>query len=319
MKRWINTAPVIVLLLAVSPPLAAQDWAGAERVKGVVLDESDAPIAGATVTLQFELSSSAGGPKPMTTDKKGRWSAIGLKPGSWRIDIEAEGYYSRDARFTVYDTGVNETVRLNLEEVPEEVKQAELRSEANEVIEQGNQLASEGRFAEARAEYAKALEVLPETDHPPILAGIASSYFKEGDNESANEALERALAIDPDDELSLRLKIAALAAEGKVSEVEALRARLPSEADLDPNAELNLGVLRYNEGDLDGALEIFERVRAKRPEIADAHYYCGLVYLGQEQSDSALEAFREVLVLEPEHAKAAEVRDFIAYLESASD
>ena len=307
---------ITLLTLALPPGLLAQDWAGGERAQGIVVDATDAPIQGATVTLRYELSPE-NGPKPLTTNKKGRWSVIGLKPGPWLIEVAAEGYIPRKAQFTVYDTGANETVKIDLAEVPAEVKEAARRTEANALLARGNELVGQERFAEARAEYEQVLTLLPEAEHAPILAGIASSYFKEDDAAKGNEVLARALAVDPDDASALRLKIAALAAEGKEEEAREYQARLPAEAELDPNAELNLGVMRYNDGDMEAAAAIFEKVRDAHPEIADAHYYCGLVYLARPDNPAALTAFREVLRLEPGYAKAEEIRGFIDYLEQA--
>ena len=306
------------LLFVLCPALQAQDWAGAERAQGVVVDASDQPIVGATVTLRFSLGD-AGGPKPRTTNKKGRWSVLGLKPGSWTIEIAAEGYIPRKENITVYEAGANETIKIDLREVPREVKEAKQRNEANELLEKGNALVGEGRFADARVEYERVLGLLPETEHAPILAGIASSHFQEDDKAKGNDFLARALAIDPNEESALRLKIAALAAEGKEDEAKEYMARLPAEAELDPNAELNLGVLRYNENDLEAAVAIFERVRDAHPQIADARYYCGLVYLAQGNNESALAEFKEFLKLEPDHAKAGEVQEYLGFLEPASE
>ena len=137
-----------LLFLALSPAARAQEWVGAERAKGVVVDAADAPIAGATVTLRYELSPESG-PKPLTTNKKGRWSILGLKPGGWIATVEAEGYVGREERFTVFDAGSNDTIKIALREVPEEVKEAKQRNEANELLAKGNALIDEKRFADA--------------------------------------------------------------------------------------------------------------------------------------------------------------------------
>ncbi len=315
MKNWSKISLAAALLsLVISPTLFAQDWAGGERAQGIVVDASDSPIQGAIVTLRYDLGSKKG-PKPLKSNKKGRWSVLGLKPGAWTATAEAEGYVPREVRFTVFDAGANETVKIQLREIPAEVKEAEQRNEANDLLTQGNELVGAGKFAEARETYEKVLALLPEEEHAPILAGIASSYFREENNEKGNEVLTRTLALDPDNEAALRLKIAALAAEGKEDEAKEYMARLGEEAKLDPNAELNLGVLRYNENDLEGAMAIFERVRDAHPQIAEARYYCGLVYLAQGNNDSALAEFREFMKLDPSHAKAGEVKEYLTFLE----
>lgn len=306
------TAFLAVLLCS---QLAAQDWAGAERAQGVVVDQAEQPIEGAIVKLRYELSAnSEGGPKPLTTNKKGKWNILGLKPGTWIVDVEAEGYISRNAKFTVFDTGVNETVKIELPEIPEEVKDAERRSRANELLASGNLALTEGRLLEARSAFEQVLELVPEGEHAPILAGIAGTYLTENAIAAAIPLIDKALAIDPNEPTALRHKIAVLAVEGNEEEAQQYIARLPAEVELDPNAEMNLGIKRYNEGNMAGAGAIFERVRNAHPEIPEARYYCGLVYLASERNEEALAEFQEFLRLAPEHEKAGEVNGFVEYL-----
>jgi lipoprotein NlpI len=73
--------------------------------------------------------------------------------------------------------------------------------------------------------------------------------------------------------------------------------------------------MRYNEGKLEEAGAIFDRVLAQHPDRAEAYYFSGLVKLNQEQHAAALERFQKFLELAPQHEKAAEAREFVAHLE----
>ena len=161
MKNCSKITLAAALLLVVSPSLQAQDWAGAGRAKGVVVDAADQPIQGAKVTLRFALSPE-NGPNPLTTNKKGRWNILGLKPGPWLIEVEAEGYVPRKENFTVFDTGSNDTVKIDLREVPKEVKEAKKRDEANELLAEGNALIDDKKFAEARKSFETIVENHPD-------------------------------------------------------------------------------------------------------------------------------------------------------------
>ena len=81
---------LLILAIAVSP-LSAQDWAGKGRAQGLVKDDAGNPLAGATITLQFPADSPIGGPEPLTTNEKGRWSILGLTGGTWKVLIDLGG------------------------------------------------------------------------------------------------------------------------------------------------------------------------------------------------------------------------------------
>lgn len=55
-----------------------------------------------------------------------------------------------------------------------------------------------GQSAEARWAWEKTLQIVPE--HSGALRGVAFLYFKDGDAKRAGDALEHALAVDPNDE-----------------------------------------------------------------------------------------------------------------------
>ena len=55
------------------------------------------------------------------------------------------------------------------------------------------------------------------------------------------------------------------------------------------------GVKELNAGQLDTALETFERVTTIVPDFADAHYHLGLVYYQKAEFRKAIEAFTRTL------------------------
>src|SRR5438128_1345175 len=75
--------------------------AGAQtgRVGGVIKDESDQPIKGATIRAENPNAS----PSSFTavTDEKGRFSIIGLRTGSWTFTVEAAGFAPQGRMMTV--------------------------------------------------------------------------------------------------------------------------------------------------------------------------------------------------------------------------
>lgn len=309
------SAALVTLALAASTVALAQDWKGAARAQGLVQDPDGKPIPNAKVKI-FLGDDPDNGPPPVYTNKKGRWSYLGLRPGTLNLQIDADGFVPIEDRIIVFSEGRPETARHTLNPVPEEVQEANRLAEANDVLAEGNRLLAEGQLTEARDAFEEALPDVPEENQPPLLVAIANTYAQQEDKDAARTYLDRALAIDPEHLDALRLMVAILASEGKHDEAQEYMARLPEGTELDPNAQLNLGILRYNDGDLDAAREIFEELRTSHPEIADAHYFCGLINLNQEKNAEALADFRALMEKFPDYERGDEVRQFIEYLAS---
>ena len=84
------------------------------RLQGKVEDENGDPVEGATVTLlKNDL-----GPEPLTTNKKGRWSYLGLRGGTWTVQIESDGFIPSEGAVSVTEFGVNPSVDIQLRPHP---------------------------------------------------------------------------------------------------------------------------------------------------------------------------------------------------------
>ncbi|PWB68868.1 MAG: hypothetical protein C3F15_15830, partial [Holophagae bacterium] len=187
-----------LLLTGLAAEVAAQDWAGSGRVKGMVTDMDGAPIAGAKVYYRM-LENRDAGPPPFITNKKGAYGFLGLKGGTWIVRVEADGYYpwSSPEPVEVYSTGVSNPVDAQLERVSAEELAALARYRANENLRAGDELMAKGDFAAARVEYEKALATVQEIDKPVVLSVIGATFLNEGKIDDAKHAYEQALAIDP--------------------------------------------------------------------------------------------------------------------------
>ncbi len=109
-------ATVVLLLALVLPALAAppaRAWRGEGRAAGVVLDADGRPVEGARVTLT-PPGDAGGGPDPVTTNAKGRWSVAGLAAGVWGIAIEAAGHATSHGRVAVRASGPARRVTVRL-------------------------------------------------------------------------------------------------------------------------------------------------------------------------------------------------------------
>ena len=309
------------LLLVLGSPVWGQSWAGRGRLQGNVTDEQNRPVEGATVTLRQgtdRVDAAQPGPAPIKTNKAGKWQVLGLAQGSWGVLIEKEGFMASEGQVKVNEFGPAQPINVTLKLIPKEVLEQAAANDKRTIVlsavQNGNALMGQQKYAEARAEYEKALAQVEPDLQPPILVGIAQAYTYEKQTDKAVETLKRSLAIKPDDAPTIQVLVNLLVADGKEEEAQAWMAKLPQGTTVDPNALLNLGIKAYNEKKLDDAVKYFDRVVQENPSLPDAYYYRGLVYLNQNKTAEAKADFQKLLELDPKHPKAEEVKEFLKAL-----
>ena len=342
----------LALVLGLLPAAGAlgQDWKGRGRIQGKVVDEAGEPIQGATIKIVF---GDRGGPEPFETKKNGRWAYMGLTSGSFTVQIEAEGYVGAEGQIRVneYTPSANKPLETTLRKDAVAAAKAE-GDRLMVVLSEGNQLLLDGQYADARARFEEVraevkddkqkrqldraiagtyleegktaeartrLEALMAAEEDPQLRAedlrtIARSHYKDENVDQSVAALEKALVEVPEDPGTLRLIVDILLASGRETEAEPYMARLPQGEKIDPNALLNLGIAAYNGGDMDKALDKFQKVVDAYPDNASAHYYLGLTFMGKMENSKAKEHLDKMLALEPEHPNAAEAKQFLEYL-----
>ena len=306
---------VVVLMFAflAAQGLHAQAWAGKGRLQGEVRDPEGKPIAGARITLRWGKDPTQG-PEPMATAKSGKWSYLGVAGGKWTILIDAAGFKGAEGTAEANEFGPAPAIRVTMQRPSAEELQAVTEKGALGAVQRGNELMEAEKWAEARAEYQKALADLEPASQPPVLRGVARTYFQEGKKAEAIAELEKALAIAPDDPDTLRLIISLLVALGREKEAETYMAKLPSGVGIDPNTLLNIGISRYNAGEYPHAVAEFDRVVADNPDLPDAYYYRGLAYLAIGKNAEAKADFEKLIALDPDGKLAGEAREFLESL-----
>lgn len=325
-SRFAACATVLALALLSAGTVTAQDWVGKGRIQGIVTDDAAKPVAGAVVRLK--KAGSGGGPEELKTNDKGRWSYLGLSGGTWEVEIEAPGFAISEGSFPVNEYGVNDPIRVQLQKptvaapaaggaaAPAGGADAAKVAEATQKLGEAGKLIEGGKLEEGRKLLYEALPLLDGPKQASVYLQIARTHYQQGDTAGTLEALEKGLAVDPGHVDSLRLISSILVSEGRPEEAQPYISRLPAGQKIDPNALLNVGIEKYNANDLDGALAQFDQVVASYPEMADAYYYRGLVHMGKGNNAQALADLTKLLELDPNHANAAEAKQFVDYLKS---
>ncbi len=316
------TLPLAVLLVVAGVPGYGQSWAGKGRLQGQVKDEAGKPVEGARITLRNgndAVDPKKDGPAILTTDKNGKWSILGLTSGGWGVLIEKPGFIPSEGRVSVNEFAVAQPLIVTLKVIPKEVIQkAEKESatgQAKTAIEKGNSLLAQEKYADARAAYEEGMTKLEDKSlHPAILRAISESYFKEGKTDQSIEALKRALAIAPDDPVTLQLLVNILVGAGREAEAQTYMAKLPQGTKVDSNTLLNLGIKSFNSGKMDEALAQFDRVVTENPDLPDAYYYRALVHMNKSQNKEAKADLQKLLQLDPNSKYAKDAQEFLKSL-----
>lgn len=119
---------------------------------------------------------------------------------------------------------------------------------------------------------------------------LANYYFSNGMKDSAMIAYEKALELDPNDSDSMN-GLAWLLAEREEALDRALRlAKRATELDPSGSNLDTLGWAYYKLGDLDAAVEVFERCIEEWGEEAEFLYHLGMTYGKQDRADLARRA-----------------------------
>ncbi len=316
-RSWCLFALALAVSGVLAGPLAAQDWSGRGRAQGIVTDLDGNPLEGATVKLSPSDDPETG-PDPIKTNKKGRWSFLGLRNGVWNVYIEYPGLVPSEGVAQVNEFGTARTITIALRPIPPEELMEQAATEAMKRLDEGNALLAESKYAEARVAYEAALEDLEPEYRPTILVGIAQTHYKEGDSEKCVETLERALGLDPANVDALKLISNLLIAEGREADAQTYMARLPAGEKLDATAYLNVGIHHYNEGEMDAALVEFQKVVEGYPENPEGYYYRGLIYLNLGKNAEAAADLKKNLALDPSGPHAAEAKEFLKYVDDGS-
>lgn len=135
-------------------------------------------------------------------------------------------------------------------------------------MSRGVALLEQFRFRDAAGEFARVVELAPDSVAGHVNLGIA--WFNERRFDRARDSFERARSLDPEA----------------------------------PHALYNLGLIEKLEGNTEAALDAFRRVAEMDPDDSMTQYYLGAAYAAAGRLEEAETALRAALGLQPEHESA---------------
>lgn len=196
----------------------------------------------------------------------------------------------------------------------EALKQLAPAEQAHVRLQMANSYAAEGNHEEARTQWEALVPLLPPDGQAQVLVSIARTYDQQDRRDEAIATLERALALAPGNVPVLQTLADLLGRAGRDAEAQAYLAQLPADTELPADMLLNMGIQKYNDGDLAGAMELFDRAVQDNADIADTYYYRGLVHLNNGANAEARADFEKLLELEPDSPHAGEAQEFLNFL-----
>jgi len=283
----------LIIMICTSPALG-KVWA---KVTGTVMSEDGKPIEGVKVILIF---SEDGAKLELTTDEKGRWIKIDMRPGAWTIGFMAEGYKPENINVTLSAIKDNPPIDIRLKPVPKPP------------LSKGDDLYQQKKYAEALQEYQRTLA--ENQDLYQAYEKIGLCYYRLNDLENAVKAFKMMLDKEPESREVLINLSAIYLEKGNLEEGLKYFQKLDEETIKDHSIFYNIGVLLFNNNRMDQAVDYFKKCVTRNPGYVEAYFQLALAYLNQGDMEEAKKNFRKIIELAPGSDKAVQADEILKSL-----
>jgi tetratricopeptide (TPR) repeat protein len=304
-KRTLVLLATIVSLGAMALPAQAQrgrggdqpgrqpqlppKWKGDASIKGKVTDDTGKPVAAAKVTFVFtELNTGFSVP----TKKNGEFEGEDMKPGQWRVQIDAPNFIVLRQDVTI--------AAKNNPPIAIVVK----RDNSPELLTKAEALFKAGKDAEARTEYMTVLAAHPELT--AINRAIAFTYGREKNHVEALKYLDLALATNPNDAILLQLAAASATQVSDYPRTMAYLARIDDAMLSEPTMLSDAAVNLVNKQKSVEAIQILDRVITRFPNDPDAYFYRGFARMQAGRQTEARPDLEKYIAIAPPGAPMLE-------------
>jgi tetratricopeptide (TPR) repeat protein len=296
----------LVLLGSLLALLATQAWAQSGLMRGEVVDDAGAPLAGVQITVTSEDLPTYR--KTLTTDKKGEFKLRFLQNQSqytFQFLVEKPGYQPFTQPISPSMTqAMNQRFVMEQGETQVVESHGDLgsvvtgsSSAAVESFNAGLTAQREGDLATARAKLEEAIAADP--DLGPAQVALAQVLLDQGEYDAAVAAADAGLAMSVSRGEALRVKFQALRALGRGDEADAVALQME-----DAEGSALLARRLYNEGaeifqsdDKPAALAKFREAAALDPALIDAHHAIATIELANGAHEASAAAAERALAL----------------------
>ena len=325
--RKTSIVSAVLLLFALA---ANAQMRGTGRLQGNVFDKATGkPIAGATVTVALPGGKTA--PIVVKTDSRGHWAALGMTPGAWNIDIEAQGYNTTRGSANISELAQTPAIKTEME--PAVVQQAapeanvpavpSVPKEAVDAIKEGEAL--------LRAKPGDVITTA-QTDTTGASTSVQHTVTADELKDNAKRAVadfEKALPLIPDTTPELKdvrnqvFMIESQAyyrsgdVKGAIATMEKLEAADPAGPTPDvahQTRQVLLANMYLEAGDLDKGRAILDKLPATAITDPTAYINIGILFLNKKNPTDAVTYFTKAISQDPKSADAYYYRG-LAYVQ----
>lgn len=283
------------------------------RIRGTVKDASGKPIEKVTITIE------ATGEIPQkystTTNAKGEYIHIGIRPGDYKVTPTKEGYVPVDYAFATLhippsDRPEKADFIMQSKAVATGAAEAKKEPPAHvKAAQEGVKLLDQGKYDEAIVEFQKVLQSDPNL--APVHYNLGVAYERKKQPAEAQAQYQEAIRLKPDfGEAYLSLGNSYLAEKKSDKAMEAfLKATelMPDNYD----AFYNLGASSSNLMKYPEAEAAFRKATQIKPNEPIAHYLLGMALYGQSKNAEAKVEFQKYLELSPNAADRKDVEELL--------
>lgn len=317
-KQW-QLLSFLFIFSAFSVLSFAQAGRGKARIGGVVVDENGNPIGSAKIVVYFQGKEEIS--RQAKSNKKGRWSIMGLSSGDWRVTASAEGYIPTYSDVNVSQININPKITLTLKKVkPSE--SSIIEDEASlALLDQASQLFDQEKYTEAIDFCREFLEKNPQAYQAHL--NIGDCYREMGELDKAIAEYTLVLEKSEEDKLTgKKMTAKALSSIGdiylKKGDLEKAQSYFRQSIELSPEDEIltyNVGEIYFSNQKIDEAIYYFELSTKIRPGWSDPYLKLGYVYLNKGDKEKAMMNFQKFLELEPASERSQTVRGILETLQ----
>lgn len=311
MSRSFPRFAVLLLLIAVS---AQASWAATGIVRGTVTDENEVPLEGVQITVTSDDLSSFR--QVLVTQEDGEFTLRFRSPQyTYKFLFEKAGYQAFTQEISPSSVRMSrETFVMNKAETRAVEQHGDLQSvvtgSTNAAVEAFNAgLAAQqaGDLETAKAKLQEALAA--DAGLGPAHVALAQVLLDLEDYEAAISEADAAVAADVSPADALRVKFQALRALGRREEAEAIAGELESAQDQVAAARVlyNDAAQAFQAGDLETALDTFQKAAELDPTLQDAHHAIATIQLNRQNYEAAAESAKKALSLGTEDVRTLRV------------
>lgn len=292
---------LFIISISFIPSMAVQTTGSLE---GYVRDaKSGEIISRARILLVFTRNESV--KFDLSADKKGHFYKSGLTPGTYKVNLEMEGYLPTSGTVRVR-LGV--TTQHDIEITPME----SVVPKAYKIVEEGIRLLNEGKYAEAEEKFTNGIS----EEKPDPLCYYYRGFARErqGNGENALADYKKAIDLQPDFILAFSRSGIIHAKQKDFDKAAEFYQKALDLGDKDVTTYYNNAVVLMNQGKSQEAGKYLEQLLILDENYADAYYHLGIIYIGQGDAAKAKEFLEKFVEIDPQNTNAAVAKKILESL-----